>query len=263
VWFVDQYKALGSVDTGTGKITIRGQLPPDWSYGPLLADSRLVVALDQTYGRVAVYDTSVDRLDVSSFAFIGSAKAFAIAPDERLWTAGPGGTLLAVDLSTKRLESVDVGATAVNGLWVDSAGRVWYADDARKMLGSWEPATRHLSESLLPRAGNVVSLVTDGAGTLWVATDAGEAIPVRPNGAGTTLRIGGLLRVSVDPSGRAWYFAATTAGSAFAPLSDLAGLQIAPNNLAGPAFDSAGSVWLADASGGAFYIVTNKTAERQ
>ena len=263
VWFVDQYKALGSVETGTGKVAINGQLPADWNYGQLLVDGRLVVAVDQTHGRLAVYDTTVGRLDVLSLAFVASARAFALAPDERLWTGGPGGTLVAVDLSTKRLESVDVGVVAVDGLWVDSGGRVWYADDARKMLGSYDPATHHLYESPLPRAGNIVSLVTDYAGTLWMATDAGEAIPVRPAGIGTTLRIAGLLRVTVDASGRAWYFAATGAGSTFAPLSDLAGLKIAPANLAGPAFDSVGSVWLADAAGAAFYIVTNGSAGRQ
>ena len=257
LWFTDQFKGFGSVDTQTGKVSISGQLPADWNYGPIIADQRLVVALDQSHGRVAVYDTAFERFDVLSLAFVSSARAFALAPDERLWTGGPGGTLLAVDLSTKRLSSVDVGATAINALWVDSGGRVWYADDARKMLGSYDPATHKLSERLLPRTGNVISLVTDGAGTLWVATDAGEAIPIRPTGDGATLRIAGLLRLTVDSGGRAWYFASVDAGSALAPLTDLAGLQVAPAGLSGPAFDSAGSAWLADARGGVFYIVTN------
>jgi streptogramin lyase len=174
---------------------------------------------------------------------------------------GPGGVLLAVDLLTKRVETVDAGATVV-ALWVDSGGRVWYADDARKMLGSYDPSTHRLDESSLPRAGRVVSLVTDGAGTLWVGTDAGEAIPVRPNGVGTTLRIANLRRLAVDQTGRAWYFASSALSSVFAPLSDLAGLQVAPPNLLGPAFDGLGSVWLADAPTGSFYIVT-RTAERQ
>jgi len=257
IWFVDQMMGLASIDTATAAVSVAARLPTNWTGGDLLVGDRLVVAIDSVRGRVAVYDKTLDRFDVFDFAFAQSARSFALAPDDRLWMAAPqGGTLIALDVRTKRAQAVDTGATGISAISVDSGGRVSYADAVRKVLGTYDGVSHRLSEIPIARVGRVTSLLTDGAGSRWAGTDAGELIVQRADGNSNVVFAPGPIQVlELDRSGVVWFTSLTAAGVAFGPATDLARAQLGPGTLTGLAFDSRGSAWAADPRGGQFYIV--------
>ena len=257
IWFVDQMLGLASIDTATAVVSVAARLPTNWTVGDLLVGDRLVVAIDPVRGRVAVYDKTLDRFDVFDFAFVQSARSFALAPDDRLWMAAPqGGTLVALDVRAKRAQVVDTGATGISSISVDSGGRVSYADAVRKVLGTYDGVTHQLSEIPVARVGRVTSLLTDAAGSRWAGTDAGELIVQRADGNSNVVFAPGPISVlAVDGAGAAWFASSTAAGIAFGPGTDLARVQLGPGTLTGLAFDSRGSAWAADSRDGVFYIV--------
>jgi hypothetical protein len=98
--------------------------------------------------------------------------------------------------------------------------------------------------------------LTDGAGSRWAGTDAGELIVQRADGNSNVVFAPGAIQVlELDGSGVVWFTSLTAAGVAFGPAADLARAQLGPGTLTGLAFDSRGSAWAADPGGGQFYIV--------
>jgi anti-sigma factor RsiW len=257
IWFVDQTMALASIDTATAAVSVAARLPTNWTVGDLLVGDRLVVAIDPLHGRVAVYDKTLERFDLFDFTFAQSARSFALGPDDWLWMAAPqGGTLIALDVRAKRAQAVDTGATGISSISVDSGGRVSYADAVRKVLGTYDEVSHRLSEVPLARVGRVTSLLTDGAGSRWAGTDAGELIVQRADGNSNVVFAPGPIQVlELDGAGVLWFASATAAGVAFGPAADLARAQLGPGTLTGLAFDSQGSAWAADSRDGVFYIV--------
>ena len=257
IWFVDQTMALASIDTATAAVSVAARLPANWSVGDLLVSDRLVVAIDPVRGRVAVYDRTLDRFEVFDVAFAQSARSFALAPDDRLWMAAPqGGTLIALDVRTKRAQAVETGATGISAISVDSGGRVSYADAVRKVLGTYDGVSHRLTEVPVARVGRVTRLLTDAAGSRWAGTDAGELIVQRANGSSNVVFAPGPIQaLAVDSAGATWFGSVTTAGVAFGPATDVATARLGPVTLTGLAFDSRGSAWAADSRDGVFYIV--------
>jgi len=251
VWFLDAAKRLATIDTTTGAITDVAQLPVDGTFTRLLLGTGHLYAVDQGRGRLAIVTIGTGGVDVVGFPFVTSAAGFAVGIDDKIWMAGgESSNVVSFDPATKRVAAIDFRTSSITALHVDSAARVWYAEDA---------TTQALIAVGSPRHASVTSLVMDREGTLWAGTAAGELISVRLGIAGVVASAGGPVAGLVrDASGGVWSFAVAPGTVTYRSLTSPAGPQIAAVAASGLAFDGLGRPWIADPAGAAFGIVVSE-----
>lgn len=256
LWFVDQAKRLATIDTATGLVTDVVQLPFDGTYSRLLVGSTHVFAVDQVNGRISIFTTASLRLETIGFPFVSVASGFALGQDDKFWSAGGEATnALAFAPDTKQITAVDLKTSRVTALTVDSAGRVWFADDASGGIGSYDPFRKVVTRIPVKRQGSVTALAVDKTGALWAGTTTGELIGVWLGVAGVQGTAGGAVGGLVaDPGGTLWSYASTP-GSLTYRAVPAGSVRLAATGATSLSFDSLGRAWLGDPTAGAFYIV--------
>jgi hypothetical protein len=145
----------------------------------------------------------------------------------------------------------------VAALAVDNLGRIFYVDDNRSTVGTYDPQTAKLNEVTFARTGTTTGLVVDRNSTLWFSTSAGQIFSVR--GSAATLVLGlqrPITTLALDPSGRAFYLSPLPTGAESFRYAEADG-GAGGDTIAGPAsslaFNALGRAWLADPRGG-FYV---------
>ena len=260
LWFVDQAKRLATIDTVTGAVADVAQLPLDGSFTRLLLGSGHLYAIDQGKGRIAVLTLRGAQLETIGFPFVGTAAGFAVGTDDKLWMAGGDSTnVLSLDPATKAVAAINFRTTGISALFVDSAARVWYADDATGGIGYYDQTKRAIVAVSAPAHASVTALAMDRDGTLWAGTAAGQLLSIR---LGVTAAAGsaggpvaGLVR---DTTGGLWSFAEAPGTVSYRPLTVPAAPRIAAIMASGVGFDDSGRIWLAAPSATAFYIAINE-----
>ena len=258
LWFVDQSKRLATIDTTTGLVTDVAQLPLDGAFTQLLLGTSHVYAVDQGKGRLAALTIRSGVLETIGFPFVTNARGFAVGPDDRIWMVGDSSNVLSLDPVTKAVAAVDFRTSGLSAVFVDTAARVWYADDATGGIGYYDQARKALVRvATAPHAG-VSSLVMDRDGTLWAGTTTGDLLAIRlgvPAAAGSAGGpVAGLIR---DASGGVWSYAIAPGTVIYRSLTQAAGARLAAVVGSSMAFDGLGRAWIADAAGTAFYIAIN------
>ena len=155
------------------------------------------------------------------------------------------------------MTSFDLNDVRISALTIDGGGRIYYADDGRGTVGTFDPKTSRLNEVPFTRAGKTTALLVDSTSTLWVGTSAGEIYSVRGGRAKLTVSLQRpVTAFAPDQGGRAWYLAqlpSGLAGFAYGPADNTRG----PRSVSGPAlslnFNAIGRAFLADPRGG-FYM---------
>ena len=109
------------------------------------------------------------------------------------------------------MNSVDLAGARISALTIDGQGRIYYADDARGTVGTFDPKTSKVNEVPFARRGATTALLVDSTSTLWVGTSTGEIYSVRGSkgrwyrdlatGGFATLEFAGRrLEVRADPA---------------------------------------------------------------
>jgi streptogramin lyase len=260
LWFVDQAKRLATIDTTTGAVTDVAQLPLDGTFTRLLLGASHVYAIDQGKGRISALTIKSATLETIVFPFANSAKGFAVGTDDRIWMAGgDSANVLSLDPSTKSVAAINFQTSAISALYVDSAARVWYADDATGGIGYYDQAKRAIVSVGVPSHASVTALAMDRDGTLWAGTAAGQVLSVRLGVAASGAPAGGpVVDLVRDASGGVWSYAAAPGTVVYRPLTAGGGARIAAVGASSLAVDGLGRAWLADPAGTGFYIALNE-----
>jgi len=261
LWFLDEARRLATIDTTTGAVTDVAQLSPDGTFTRLLMGTAHVYAIDQGKGRISVVTRSTGRLETIGFPFVTTAAGFAIGTDDKLWMAGgESNSVLALDPLTKRVAAINFQTSSISALFVDSAARVWYADDASGGIGYYDQTKQSIVTVSTPRHASVTSLAMDRDGTLWAGTQAGEVVSVRlgvpsPQAGSAGGPVAALFR---DDSGGIWSYAPALGTAVYRSLTMPGQPHISAVGASGLGFDGAGRAWLAVPADGAFYIAINE-----
>jgi ligand-binding sensor domain-containing protein len=199
-------------------------------------------------------------LETIAFPFANTARGFAVGTDDRLWMAGGDSpSVLSLDPGTKTVAAINFQTSAISALYVDSAARVWYADDATGGIGYYDQTKRAIVSVSVPGHASVTALAMDRNGTLWAGTAAGEVLSVRLGvavaGAGAGGPVVDLVR---DASGGMWSYAAAPGTVIYRSLTAGGGARIAAVAASSVALDGLGRAWLADPAGADFYIALNE-----
>ena len=260
LWFIDTAKRLATVDTTTGVVTDIAQLPLDGSFTHLLLGAAHVYAIDQGKGRISTVTITSGALETIVFPFASSAAAFAVGTDDRLWMAGgDSSNVLSVDPGTKNVAAINFQTADISALYVDSAARVWYADDATGGIGYYDQAKRAIVAVATPAHASVTALSMDRNGTLWAGTAAGQVLSVRLGVAAMAAGAGGPVVALVrDASGAVWSYATAPGTVIYRSLTAVGGARLAAVAASGVALDGSGRAWLADPAGAGFYIALNE-----
>lgn len=260
LWFVDQARRLATIDTTSGLVTDVAQLPLDGTFTRLLLGTAHVYAIDQGKGRLSVLTIKSGALETIGFPFVSSAKGFAIGPDDRIWMGGgESSNVLSVDPVTKAVAATDFRASELSALYVDTAARVWYADDLTGGLGYYDQTKKAIVAVAVPPHASVTSLAMDRDGTLWAGTAGGELFSIKVGVPGTGGSAGGPVAGLVrDAAGGVWSYALVPGTVVYRSLTQPAGARLAALAGSGLAFDTLGRAWIADGTGMAFYIVVNE-----
>jgi len=259
LWLIDQSNNVSSFDMNNGDLSNIGPLRKGATVSYWVAGGSYAYAVDASNGEINVVNTAKGRVE-GGFAtnVLSPVSAVAVGIDGRLWIGLRNASYLFVfDPITHRMDSLDLAGTRVSALTVDSLGRLFYADDARGTVGTFDPRTLRLNELPFARNGVTTSMLVDATSTLWIGTSTGEIYSVRGGEAKLTVRLQRPVRgFAPDQSGRAWYLAPLPtglAGYAYAPAD---GSQ-APRSVSGPVqslnFSPIGRAFLADPRGG-FYM---------
>lgn len=259
LWFVDTAKRLATIDTTSGAVSDVAQLPLDGTFTRLLLGTGHAYAIDQGKGRLAILTLGSGRIETVGFPFVTTAAGFAVGPDDRLWMAGgESSNVLALDPATKGVAAINFRTSGITALFVDSAARVWYADDASGGIGHYDQATQVLATVPSPRHASVTALAMDRNGTLWAGTAAGTLLSVHAGPAVPAGGAGGPVSALVrDAAGGVWSYALAPGATAYRALTAGSGAQLAAVSASGIGFDGPGRVWLADQAGAAFHIALN------
>ncbi|MDP9320320.1 MAG: zf-HC2 domain-containing protein [Chloroflexota bacterium] len=260
LWFLDEAKRLATIDTATGAVVDVAQLPVDGTFTRLLLGAGHLYAIDQGRGRLAIVTINSGQLELIGFPFVTSAAGFAVGADDALWMAGGDSTnVLSLDPGTKRVAAINFRASSITALYVDSASRVWYADDATGGIGYYDQTTHAIVSVGAPRHATVTALAMDRDGTLWVGTAAGELLSVRLGVPALVATAGGPVAGLVrDGSGAVWSYAPAPGTVTYRSLTDAAGARIAAVPASDIAFDGQGRAWLAVPADTAFHIALNE-----
>ena len=144
---------------------------------------------------------------------------------------------------------------SVSALTADSAGRVWFTDDAQSKIGLYDRRSHSVTELNLPRSGSVTSMVVDTTGALWAGTDAGELFAIRGETLLQSRSVGRpVLQLALDSQGKAWFLAGDEQQTRFGQATSPATMRIFPASVVGVWFDASSDAWLADRTSSGFYI---------
>ena len=259
LWFVDQARRFASIDTTTGVVTDLAQLPVDATFTRLLLGTSYAYAIDQGRGRIAVYSLASGRLETIGFPFVTTAAGFSVGLDDRLWMAGgDSSNVLSLDPATKHVSAVDFRTSSITALFADSAGRIWYADDATGGIGYYDQPNHVLVNIPVAKHGSVTALRMDSDGTLWAGTASGDLLTVRLGVASVAGSAGGSVAGLVrDPSGVVWSYATGPGILVYRALTGGGGPRVATTTASSLAFDGHGRAWLGDPDSAEFHIVLN------
>jgi len=255
LWFVDQARRFATIDTVTGSVSEVAQLPPDGTFSRLLLGTSYAYAIDQGKGRISIFSIAGGRLETIGFPFVSSADAFAVGTDDKLWMAGESSNVLSLDPVTKRVAAIDFKTSGITALHVDSAARVWYADDASSGIGYYDQAKQAIVTVPTPAHSSVTALAMDRDGDLWAGTNSGQLFTIRLGVVRLAGPAGGSVAALVrDAAGGVWSYAVAPGTVAYRPLTSPSGVRVAAVTPAGLAFDGFGRAWFADPAEVAFYI---------
>jgi hypothetical protein len=254
VWYLGRSNGLSAVDMSTGAVDRIADLPKDAQIREIAATEAYVFALDSIAGTIYVIDVTDRRVRAASLAPYRGATGLTTDGGSQLWFASSRTPeLFSLDGHTRRLEVYDIGMQ-VEILAFDVGRGVWLSDGADR-LGYYDFETGLATELTLRSVGSARSLLPDPSGTLWVGTTAGEVISVRERTFETVANAGRpIVALALDPSGAAWYVAASEAPGRFvyAPASGGAAARELPGPATSLTFNGA-LAWLADPLGG-FYL---------
>ena len=259
LWLLDQANNVSSFDMNTGDLFSIGQLRKGAKVSYWVAGGAYVYGIDAANGEVNIVDTVRERV-VGGFAtnVLSPVSAVAVGIDGRLWIGLRDASYLFVfDPVTQLMNSVDLAGARISALTIDGQGRIYYADDARGTVGTFDPRTSKVNEVPFARRGATTALLVDSTSTLWVGTSTGEIYSVR--GSRGTLTISLQRPVTAfapDQGGHAWYLAQLPTGLSGYAYGPADGSK-APGSVSGPAqsltFNAIGRAFLADPRGG-FYM---------
>ena len=155
------------------------------------------------------------------------------------------------------MNSIDLAGARVSALTIDGQGRIYYADDARGTVGTFDPRNSKVNEVPFTRRGATTALLVDSTSTLWVGTSTGEIYSVRGSKGTLTLSLQRpVTSFAPDQRGHAWYLAQLPSGLMGYAYGPADGSQD-PRSVSGPAqslnFSAIGRAFLADPRGG-FYM---------
>jgi ligand-binding sensor domain-containing protein len=172
---------------------------------------------------------------------------------------GDTSNVLSLDPGTKSVAAINFQTSGISALFVDSAARVWYADDATGGLGYYDQAKRAIVSVAVPAHASVTALSVDRNGTLWAGTAAGQVLSVRVGVAARGPGAGGpVVDLVRDASGGVWSYAGAPGTVIYRSLTAGGGARIAAVAASSVALDGLGRVWLADPAGSGFYIALNE-----
>ena len=254
LWYVDSANRLTALDTLTGDAFTIAQLPRAATIRSVEVGTSFVYAIDVSTSVVYVVSLPSEKVTPVKLPFVKSSEAVTITPDDTLWFA-VADQILRFDPRTSLWEAANVGLYSVGAMASDSAGRVWFTDEAHDKIALYDRRNHSVTEMPLPRKGAVTSMVVDASGTLWAGTDAGELFAIRSGQlAGTTLLARPVLELALDGRGNAWFLGSDARGGTFGQVQGPASAQVVPASIAGLWFDAGGHAWLADRSSAGFFI---------
>jgi streptogramin lyase len=165
--------------------------------------------------------------------------------------------LFVFDPKTQLMNGFDLVDVRISALTIDGQGRIYYADDARGTVGSFDPRNSKVNEVPFMRRGATTALLVDSTSTLWVGTSTGEIYSVRGSKGTLTLSLQRpVTSFAPDQRGHAWYLAQLPTGLSGYSYGPADGSQ-GPRSVSGPAqslnFNAIGRAFLADPRGG-FYM---------
>jgi sugar lactone lactonase YvrE len=256
LWFLDEAKRLATIDTTTGAIADVAQLPLDGTFTRLLLGAGHLYAIDQANGHLAIVTLNSGQLETVRFPFVTTAAGFAIGTDDKIWMAGgESRNVLSLDPVTKRVAAIDFRTASITALFVDSAARVWYADDATGGIGYYDQGNQTIVTVPTPAHSSVTALAMDRDGTLWAGTTSGQVLSVRLGVGAIASSAGGSVAALVrDDTGGVWTYVPAPGAVVYRPLTTPGGVRIAAIAASSEAFDGLGRAWLADPAGTAFHI---------
>ena len=255
LWMLDQSNNVSSFDMNTGDIYDIGPLAAGAQVSYWVSGGSYVYGIDARTGEVNVVNTARERVQ-GRYAtnVLSPVSAVAVGIDGRLWIAMRSAPYLFVfDPMTQLMNGFDLAGTRISALTIDGAGRLYYADDARGTVGTFDPRTSRLNEVPFARNGTTTALLVDSTSTLWVGTSAGEIWSVRGGRATLTVTVQRpVSEFAPDQTGKAWYLASLPSGLNGFAYASADGKQ-APRSVAGPVvslnFSPIGRAFLADPRG--------------
>ena len=259
LWLLDQSNDVSSFDMNTGDLVEIGPLRKGAKVSYWVAGGSYVYGVNAANGEVNIIDTVRGRV-VGGFAtnVLSPVSAVAVGIDGRLWIAMRDASYLFVfDPKTQLMNGFDLVDVRISALTIDGQGRIYYADDARGTVGTFDPRTSKVNEVPFTRRGATTALLVDSTSTLWVGTSSGEIYSVRGSKGTLTLNLQRpVTAFAPDQGGRAWYLAQLPTGLSGYAYGRADGSQ-SPTSVAGPAqslnFNAIGRAFLADPRGG-FYM---------
>src|SRR5438094_226996 len=148
LWMLHQSNNVSSFDMNTGDIYDIGSLAAGAQVSYWVSGGSYVYGIDARTGEVSVVNTARERVQ-GRYAtnVLSPVSAVAVGIDGRLWIAMRSASYLFVfDPMTQLMSGFDLGATRISALTIDGAGRIYYADDARGTVGTFDPRTSRLNE---------------------------------------------------------------------------------------------------------------------
>ena len=259
LWLLDESNNVSSFDMNTGDLSSIGSLRRGARVSYWISGGSYVYGIDAANGEVNIVDTARARV-IGAFAtnVLSPVSGVAVGIDGRLWIGLRDASYLFVfDPKTQLMNSVDLAGARISALTIDGQGRLFYADDARGTVGTFDPRTSKVIEVPFIRRGATTALLVDSTSTLWVGTSAGEIYSVRGSRAVLTVSLQRPVSTfAPDQRGRAWFLAQLPTGLTGYAYGPADGSQ-APRSIAGPVqslnFSPIGRAFLADPRGG-FYM---------
>jgi streptogramin lyase/anti-sigma factor RsiW len=260
VWILDQTNNVSSFDMNTGDFFNIGPLRKGAKVSYWVSGGSYVYGVDALTGEVNVVNVARERVE-GGFAtnVLSPVSAVAVAIDGRLWIGMRDAEYLFLwDPKTHNMTGFNLpGGTRISALTVDPQGRLFYADDLRGTVGTFDTKTLRLNEVPFARTGVTTALLVDATSTLWIGTSTGEIYSVRGGAAKLTVSLQRPVSgFAPDHGGKAWYLANLPSGLSGYAYGPAAGNQ-APRSVTGPAvslsFSPIGRAFLADPRGG-FYM---------
>ena len=254
LWFVDSANRLTALDALTGDAFTITQLPREARIRSIEVGTSYVYAIDVAASSIYVVSLPSEKVSTIKLPFVKSSAAVTITPDDTLWFA-VADQIVRFDPRTSQAEAANVGLYSVGAMAADSAGRVWFTDEAHDKVGLYDRRDHAVTELVLPRRGAVTTMVVDASGALWLGTDAGELFAIRGGELVNTTLLGRpVLELALDSRGGAWFWSGDARGGSLGQVQAPANAQIVPASIAGLWFDSSSHAWLADRTSSGFYI---------